>query len=278
MRVKTNKKEGAISWKMGISPNKLLGQNFLTDRGVLKKIIEAADLSPADMVLEVGPGTGILTKELALKAKRVIAIEKDPKMVEVLREELKTFCNIELIQGDILKTLKTDRLKIKDYKVVANIPYYLTANLIRNLLESKRPPKEMVLMLQKEVAQRICAKPPDMNLLAVSAQFYATAKIIKYVSKKSFWPVPKVDSAIIKIFPQTSADRKKINAEKFFKIVKAGFSQPRKQLLNNLSKGLKIEKEKITEWLLKNKISPAQRAETLTIEDWTNLCNSFPLL
>ena len=278
-----------------IRPNKLLGQNFLTDKSVLKKIIETADLSPTDTVLEIGPGTGILTKELAQKAKRVIAVEKDPKMVEILREESKGFGNIEIIQGDILKKIKNNELEIKGYKVVANIPYYLTTNLIRNLLENKNPPKEMVLMLQKEVAERICANPPDMNLLAVAVQFYATAKIIKYVSKKSFWPVPKVDSAIIKITPliyadsrPIRADRKRIDTDKFFRIVKAGFSQPRKQLLNNLSrlnflsknysgqaKSLKNNKEIIKKWLSRNKINPSQRAETLGIKDWLNLCNNF---
>jgi len=250
-----------------IRPNKLLGQNFLTDKSVLKKIIETADLSPTDTVLEIGPGTGILTKELAQKAKRVIAVEKDPKMVEILREESKGFGNIEIIQGDILKKIKNNELEIKGYKVVANIPYYLTTNLIRNLLENKNPPKEMVLMLQ----------------------------IIKYVSKKSFWPVPKVDSAIIKITPliyadsrPIRADRKRIDTDKFFRIVKAGFSQPRKQLLNNLSrlnflsknysgqaKSLKNNKEIIKKWLSRNKINPSQRAETLGIKDWLNLCNNF---
>ena len=278
-----------------IKPNKLLGQNFLTDKSVLKKIIETADLSPTDTVLEIGPGTGILTKELAQVVKRVIAVEKDPKMVKILQQELAGLDNVKIIEGDI-RNFEFANLQIsKDYKVVANIPYYLTATIIRKFLEIERPPEFMVLMLQKEVAERICAKPPNMSLLAVSVQFYATAKIVKYISKKSFWPVPKVDSTIIKIVPLIyadskliRADRKKIDTDKFFKIAKAGFSQPRKQLLNNLSrlnfpsknyggqgKLLKKNKEKIKEWLSKNKINPSQRAETLEIKDWMSLCNNF---
>lgn len=266
-----------------IRPNKLLGQNFLTDKSVLKKIIETADLSPTDTVLEIGPGTGILTKELAQGVRKVIAVEKDPKMVQILKEELKVLDNIDIVQGDILKIdnwklIENWGLEIGNYKIVANLPYYISSPVIRKFLEIDNPPEFLVLMLQKEVAKRICVKPPDMNLLAVSVQFYATVKIIKYVSKKSFWPVPKVDSAIIKITPLICADRKNINTDIFFKIVKAGFSQPRKQLLNNLSHSLKINKVNVNNWLLKNKINANRRAETLEIKDWINLCNNFSLL
>jgi len=259
-----------------VKPNKLLGQNFLTDKSALKKIIEAAKLSPNDNVLEVGPGTGILTKELAQKSKKVVAVEKDPKMVKILNDLL-MHCNvknIKIVQGDILKLISNLQIPISNYKVVANIPYYLTSNLIRKLLESKNPPQEMILTIQKEVAERICSKPPGMSLLAVSVQFYAKAEIVGYISKKCFWPVPKVDSAIIKIRPLINIDKNLIDVNLFFKIVKAGFSQPRKQLLNNL-KSLKLEKEQIKSWLLKNKIEQIRRAETLEIKDWINLCKTF---
>lgn len=273
--------------KTQIRPNKLLGQNFLMDKIALKKIIEAADLSKNDIVLEIGPGTGILTKELAQKVKKLIAVEKDPKMIEILREKFREDKNVEIIQGDILciinpklqapnyKQIPNTKLKLpKKYKVVANIPYYLTSNLIRKFLEIENSPKKMVLTIQKEVAERICAEPPKMSLLAVSVQFYAKPEIVGYVSKKSFWPVPKVYSAIIKIEPRIEADKKQTYTDKFFKIVKAGFSQPRKQLLNNL-KLLKLNKEEITNWLLKNRIDYSQRAETLTMQDWINLYNTF---
>ncbi len=264
-------------------PSKGLGQNFLIDKAILNKIILAADIESSDTILEVGPGVGTLTQELAEMAGEVIAVEKDKTMVEILQETLKDFSaqggsasggkNIEIIQGDILTT----ELQLpKNYKLVANIPYYLTSPLIRKFLECDNPPSEMILMLQKEVAQRICANPGDMSLLAVSVQFYADAKIISYVSKNCFWPAPKIDSAIIKIIPHKKYD---VSTDLFFEVVKAGFSQPRKQLANNLlalsrvegSKTLEISKEKVTEWLEKNGIKPIQRAETLTIQDWVNL-------
>jgi len=261
--------------KYEISPSKRLGQNFLVNEGVLRKIIETANLKKEDVILEVGPGIGNLTLELAKRVKKVIAVEKDPKMVEILNEIFKKQENIKIVQKDILRFRISD-LGFRIFKVVANIPYYLTSSLIRKFLENTEVrPLEMILMVQKEVAQRICAKPPEMTILAVSVQFYSKPKIISYVSKKSFWPSPKVDSAILRIAPLINADRRLINADLFFKIVKAGFSQPRKQLVNNLSKGLKMEKEKIKNWLLKNGIKPEQRAETLKIEDWLNLTKSL---
>jgi len=262
-------------------PLKRLGQNFLIDKNVLQKIINAADLNKNDIVLEIGPGIGALTQELAKNTKKVIAIEKDKKMIEILKETLKDYKNAEVIYGDVLKILelenylKITKLKIKNYKVVANIPYYLTSPLIRKFLESKNPPQEIILMVQKEVAQRICSKPPDMNLLAVSVQFYAEPKIMNYVSKNCFWPAPKVDSAIIKIVPG-----RRTSQELFFKVVRAGFSQPRKQLVNNLTtlkslNGVKLDKYKVADWLLKNNTNPNQRAETLSVSDWINLTQNF---
>jgi 16S rRNA (adenine1518-N6/adenine1519-N6)-dimethyltransferase len=269
-------------------PSKGLGQNFLIDKNILNKIITASDLKATDVILEVGPGLGTLTQELSKKAKRVIAVEKDKTMIEILKETLFDFKNTQIVQGDILKIENWDliencKLKIENYKVIANIPYYLTSPLIRKFLESENPPEEIVLMLQKEVAQRICSKPPDMSLLAVSVQFYADAKIISNVSKNCFWPAPKIDSAIIKITPRGQTSRPTgglTSTDLFFKIVKAGFSQPRKQLVNNLAglkdlNGVKLTKDKISEWLLENNLSSNQRAETLSISDWINLTNNF---
>jgi 16S rRNA (adenine1518-N6/adenine1519-N6)-dimethyltransferase len=274
----TKKEIKNLLQKYHLRPSRRLGQNFLIDEKVLRKIIEAAELSKNDIVLEVGPGIGNLTTELAKRVKKVITIEKDKKMVEILRETLKNFTNIEIIEGDILK-INLKPYTSKPYKVVANIPYYLTSPLIRKFLEcNEERPRYMILMVQKEVAQRIVARPPDMSILAVSVQFYAKPEIISLVSKKSFWPQPKVDSAIIKIKPLINTDKKLINADLFFKIVKAGFSQPRKQLINNFSKGLKFDKKKVEVWFWKNKIQPTQRAETLNLEDWINLTKSFIIL
>ncbi len=286
-----------------IRPSKRLGQNFLIDKIVLNKIVKAADIKLTDVVLEIGPGTGVLTQELAKKAKNIIAVEKDAKMCEILKETLRDYENAEIINADILKIenqpygesasrpeklIENCKLKIENYKLVANLPYYITSPVIRKFLEIKNLPKLMVLMTQKEVAQRICAKPPRMNLLAVSVQFYAKPEIIDYVSKQCFCPQPKVDSAIIRI---SEIKKPRTNTGLFFKIVKAGFSQPRKKLVNNLlaldlTNGLKLKKrdskkilpqnkEKIKAWLISNKISPNQRAEGLTISNWTNLINTF---
>lgn len=306
--------------KIFAAPLKRLGQNFLISKGVLEKIIQAAGLNKEEVVLEIGPGLSTLTQELARRAKKVIAVEKDRKFVEILKETLKDYKNVQIIEGDILKfdisnwvppfkkggvggilpnkdkstpALLYKRRGLK-YKLVANLPYNIASAVIRKFLEAENKPKEMLLMVQKEVAQRICASPPNMSLLAVSVQFYAQPKIIDYVSKGSFWPPPKVDSAILKItshpkqsrFPLSERgikgdlEKNKIHPtpplqkegiENFFKVVKAGFSSPRKQLLGNLTKRLKIERNIIEKALKKVKISPAQRAETLSIDDWIRI-------
>ena len=270
MNLRTVKK---LLKKYGIYPLKRLGQNFLIDKNVFQKIIKAASLSKNDVVLEIGSGIGNLTLQLAEKVKKVVAIEKDKRMCEILKEVLRNLDikNVEVINKDILK-INTRYVK---YKLVANLPYYITSPIIRKFLEMKNQPREMVLMVQKEVAKRICAKPPKMSILAVSVQFYAKPEIISFVSKKSFWPQPKVDSAIIKITPSRLTSTTNFNPLLFFKIVKAGFSHPRKQLINNFSKKLKINKEKIKTWLLRNKIKPTQRAETLTLKEWLNLTKTY---
>jgi len=260
--------------KYQLRPSKGLGQNFLIDKKVLGKIIEAAELKPEDTVLEIGPGIGTLTRELAKKIKIVIAVEKDKRMVEILKETLKDFKNVEVVKADIRNwkaTLRGASRKTENYKVVGNLPFYLTAPVIRQFLElPKSRPREMVLVVQKEVGQRICAKPPRMNLLAVSVQFYSRPEVVYFVSKKSFWPQPEVDAAILKI-QILKTKFQNINKDLFFKIVKSGFSQPRKQLINNLSKGLDTDKIKTKAWLRENNIQPSQRAETLTVKEWIKL-------
>ena len=265
------------------TPKERLGQNFLLEKRVAVKMLRAAELSQKDTVLEIGPGIGTLTQELAKNAGRVVAIEKDPAMVEILQDTVVKECpNVKVLLGDVLK-IKSQSLNTKyqilntKYKVVANLPYYITSPVMRLFLETVEvKPQHMVFMVQKEVAQRICAKPPDMNLLAVSVQFFAEPKIVSFVRKGAFWPRPKVDSAILRIAPLINADTKLINTDVFFKIVKAGFKQPRKQLGNNLAQGLKLSKEKIETWLSKTGIQPTQRAETLSLEDWVALAKSLP--
>jgi len=271
-----------LSSKMGVKqliqrhnvyPSIKLGQNFLIDRSVIRKFLKAADLASGDLVLEIGPGIGNLTREIAKKVRKVIAIEKDPKLIRILNEELR-IKNVEVIEGDVLKILHSTFHIPRPFKVVANLPFYLTSPVIRQFLERWNVrPSTMTLIVQKEVAQRICSRPPKMNFLAVLVQFYGEPKIISYISKRSFWPQPKVDTAILRI-TQIRTDEK-TDSHRFFKIVSAGFSQPRKQLVNNLARKLKLDKKEIAIWLEKNKIQPAQRAETLSIKDWIALTESY---
>ena len=259
--------------KYNIKPSKRLGQNFLINENVLGKIIESAELSKNDTILEIGPGLGILTIELAKKVKRVTAIEKDKRFCDILKENLKDYKNVEIINADILNT----RYKIQNtkYKIVANIPYYLTSPLIRKFLEAENKPSLMILMVQKEVAQRICAKPPKMSLLSVAVQFYAEPEIITYVSKKSFYPQPKVDSAILRIEPLMSTNLNANERKYFFELVKAGFSSKRKYLINNLSREFKIQNSKFK--ILFEQVGLAQkcRAENLSINDWIKVFHSL---
>jgi 16S rRNA (adenine1518-N6/adenine1519-N6)-dimethyltransferase len=265
-----------------LRPKKWLGQNFLIDKRVLKKITEAADLKPSDVVLEIGPGIGTMTIELAKRVKKVVAVEKDSRMAGILHGLLKC-CNVEnvkIVNADILRLSTKYKIQNTKYKVVANLPYCIASPTIRKFLEAPHQPELMVLMVQKEVGQRICAKPPRMNMLAVSVQFYAEPEIISYIPKTSFWPQPKVNAAIVKITPHKAAPHQCLQhdaglREQFFEFVRSGFSQPRKQILNNLSNGLKLDKEKIKSWLSENNIRPAQRAETLSVEDWIKISQSF---
>jgi len=257
---------------MELKPKKSLGQNFLKDEKVLERIIQSADLESDDFVIEVGPGEGVLTEKLTEKAANVLAIEIDQNLVPKLKEKFKENEKIEIINDDILKINLEELTRDKKYKVVANIPYYITSKIIRLFLESENPPTEMILMTQKEVAERIVAKPGKMSLLAVSVQYYATAKIIFEVSRNSFFPVPEVDSAVIKISDIKNDGE---DSKKFFQVVKAGFSAKRKTLINNLSNGLHLEKDFVEEKIKTVPLSKTVRAQELSISDWKKLSNLF---
>lgn len=261
---------------MKIVSKKSLGQNFLINPRILDKIIAAGEITKDDIVLEVGPGTGNLTKKLAERAKRVIAVEKDHRLIYQLKEKFSAYggpaagwknTNVEIAEGDILK-VDSKQLTVNsgNYKIVGNIPYYITSRFLKTVFEEWPRPKLVVLTIQKEVAQRIMARPPKMNLLAVSVQFFAEPKIIDYVSKENFRPKPKVDSAIIKLTPRPKSYI--LNSKFFFRIARAGFSQKRKMLIGNLSKKLKLKKDIILEIFEKSKINPKTRAENLDIRDW----------
>lgn len=242
-----------------LKPKKSLGQNFLINAGILEKIISAAELNKNDTVLEIGPGTGNLTKLLSEKAGQVIAIEKDSRLIEELQEKFKN-TNVEIIEGDVLRLDIDELFRITNYKVIGNIPYYITSHLLKTIFEKWPKPKLIVLTVQKEVAQRIIAKPPDMNLLALSIQLYSEPKIIGYISKGSFRPIPKVDSAIIILEPKTSI-LKPEQKERFFKLIRTAFAGKRKQLQNTLPD---INFESLG-------INPKSRPEELNVSDWLKM-------
>ncbi len=256
-----------------IKPKDYLGQNFLVDEIALADIVEAAELKKTDTVLEVGPGLGVLTQQLAQRAGNVIAIEKDRTMLDILDLNLKECKNVKVYNQDVLRFNVGREIKTP-YKVVANIPYYLTSHLFQFFLELENKPELMVFLVQKEVGERVTAKLGDMSLLAVSVQLYSSPEIIAHVDKRSFWPSPKVDSVVLKITPHDKynvADKKA-----FFRIVKIGFSSKRKQLHNNLANGLKLDAKTVSEWLQKNGIDPKSRAEDLSVEDWIKLYKTEP--
>ena len=250
-----------------------LAQHFLVDGGVVKKILDAAELSPTDAVIEVGPGLGVLTEELVKAAGRVIAIELDQKLAAILQARIGTR-NLAVVNEDVLKTDPSQLLKpygISEYKVVANLPYYITAPVIRHFLEASLKPRLMVLMVQREVAKQITAAPGDMSLLSVSVQFYGSPRIAAKVPARSFYPAPDVDSAVLRIDvhgrPRVAVD----DIDAFFRLVKAGFSANRKQIINSLSHGLGCAKSEVGILLEKAGIEPQRRAETLSMEEWGSL-------
>ena len=251
---------------------KSLGQNFLINPGVVQKIIGAAELKEDDTIVEVGPGTGILTKEL-IKSRRVIAIEKDRRAVEGLRADLP---NVQIVEDDVLdfKPEEFD-LRAGEYKIVANLPYYITSHFIRTVFENWPRPSLLVLMVQKEVAQRIMATPPDMNLLALSVQYFSKPEIIMNVSAGSFRPIPSVDSAVIKLVPQEKLPLLDTQREKLFLTWKAVFAGKRKQLINTAPAALGLDKDQVSNLLTKFSINPTTRPENLSLQDWIALINSL---
>jgi 16S rRNA (adenine1518-N6/adenine1519-N6)-dimethyltransferase len=259
-------------------PNKAFGQNFLVDRSVLQHIIGAAEINAGDQVLELGAGTGVLTRELAKHARRVVAVELERDMLSLLAETTRHFANVELVERNMLYVDPAEVFGSEAYKLVANLPYYITAPTFRHFLESTNPPRLLVVMVQYEVAQRIVAEPGDLSLLGVSVQFYGKPKIITHVPARAFYPAPKVDSAILRIdlkdeVPLTSNQR-----DSFFRLVQAGFSERRKQLHNSLAHGLHRKDAVVQAWLSAASIDPARRAETLSIEEWLQLWHKMEKL
>jgi 16S rRNA (adenine1518-N6/adenine1519-N6)-dimethyltransferase len=257
-----------------IQPKKSLGQNFMHDPNSLEKIINTAELMPEDTVIEIGPGTGELTAHLARMARHVMAIEVDERLEPLLEDRFAETKNVYFVFQDILKTDVLGLVGASDFVVVANVPYYITTAILQHLLEQYRRPKRIVMTMQYEVAQRIIAKPGDMTLLAVSVQFYGDPSIASKLNPAVFWPRPGISSAILRIdtFAEPRVDVP--SEEAFFRVVKAGFSQKRKQLRNSLSGGLRIKSAQAGELLDAAGIDASRRAETLTLEEWATLTHS----
>lgn len=257
--------------KHGMRPNKSFGQNFLIDRSVLMRMVEAAEITPEDTVLEVGAGTGVLTRELAKRAGRVVAVELERDMLKLLAETTEKYHNIELIASSLLFLNPVDIFGQQPYKLVANLPYYITAPTFQHFLESENPPQVLVVMVQYEVAQRIVARPGQLSILGVSVQFYGKPQIVAKVSARSFYPAPNVDSAILRIDLSPQATLTHEERDRFFKVVHAGFSERRKQLHNSLTHGLHYKNEIVRDLLTTSGINVERRAETVTIEEWLRL-------
>ncbi|MDO5040889.1 MAG: 16S rRNA (adenine(1518)-N(6)/adenine(1519)-N(6))-dimethyltransferase RsmA [Peptoniphilus sp.] len=266
--------------KYGFRFTKSLGQNFLIDGNIVRNIADAAEVSEDDYVLEIGPGIGTLTEELALRAKKVVAVEIDHSLKEILKESL-PYENVHIEFADFLKLdlekLVEEEFGDKPFKVVANLPYYITTPIVEKFVESNLNIDSITIMMQKEVADRFSAQPStkDYGTLSVFIQFYSDVSYKFSVSKNNFMPKPNVDSAVIKL--KFKKDLPQINREKFFKIVKASFSKRRKTILNALSSyGLNIEKSAILKALEISNISPSRRGETLSIEEFIVLSINFP--
>jgi 16S rRNA (adenine1518-N6/adenine1519-N6)-dimethyltransferase len=256
-----------------------LGQHFLNNPEIIEKIIKSSNLDNNDVILEVGPGEGVLTSVLSENAKKVIAIEIDYKLIAPLKQRFKNKENIKIVHSDILKINLPELLEdndITNYKLIANIPYYITSKILRIFLESEYSPKEIVLMVQKEVAERIVSKPGKMSKLSVSIQYYGEAEYLFTVTKDNFNPPPEVDSAVIRIKTKERKNKQTTEDDKeFFKIVRAGFCARRKTLINNLSNSLHLDKKIVAEKLKTVGILPTARAQELSIEKWKEISTLF---
>lgn len=276
----------ALLRRWGLRPDKRLGQNFLADEAALQQVVEAAEIGEEDSVLEIGPGLGSLTRHLARRARQVVAVELDAKLIPPLRQVLQTYPNVHIVQGDILALDPAALMSSSGslpapasatgsgYLVVANIPYYITSAVIRHLLESTLKPRRLALTVQREVAARITAGPGEMSLLALSVQVYGQPGIVARIPAGAFYPPPQVDSAVVRVdlYPEPLIPHPLLAL--FFKLAKAAFSQKRKTLRNALSAGLSQSPAQVEVWLRSAGIDPMRRAETVSIPEWRALAEN----
>ncbi len=275
-----------------LKPRRSLGQNFLVDPAAPGRIVSGAEVSSQDVVLEVGAGVGTLTAALAERAGQVLAVETDPQLVTVLQEELGERDNVRIIHGDILALDPAALLDLpspsrvplwgpllEHYLVVANLPYYITAAVIRHLFEASVRPQRAIFTVQYEVAQRMAAQPDEMSLLAVSVQFYGVPRILFRLKRGAFYPAPAVDSAVVRIDLHSTPPVETEDVEGFFRIVRAGFAQRRKQLKNTLGAGMQLDPNAVAGALSAAGIDPSRRAETLSLGEWGRVMRALaPLM
>jgi len=272
--------------RFDLRARKGLGQHFLIDEGVLNTVTSAAELASTDVVMEIGPGLGMLTEELAEKAGWVITIELDSKLAAVLRQTLASYNNVTIVNRDVLRlspqaVLQEQKKRFPQaidssgYKVVANLPYYITSPVLRHFLEASLKPRIMVVMVQKEVAEAIVAEPGDMSVLSISVQFYGRPEIIHHVPASCFYPAPEVDSAILRVTLYNKPAVDVADEAGFFGLVRAGFATPRKQICNSLTQGLGWTKAEVSSLLMEAEIEPQRRAEMLSLDEWAHLWQVF---
>jgi len=259
----------------GLKPKKGLGQNFLIDDTYLQRIVETANVTASDEVLEIGAGIGSLTRHLAGAAGQITAVEIDNQLFPILKKVLKSFDNVRLIEGDIMEIESRELTSQAVFKVVANIPYYLTSNLIRHLLEAPFKPAVIALTIQKEVAERVCAEPGKMSLLSLGVQIYGKPRIAFLIPAKAFYPIPKVDSALLLVDLYDQPVISVESLDSFFKLAKAAFMQKRKKLHNALAGAPGLGNQKAVELLYRSGIDPDRRAQTLALQEWYLLTEEY---
>ncbi len=258
-----------------ITPKKSLGQNFLHDPNALEKIVDLAELPAGATVLEIGAGTGNLTRVLARRASRVVAVETDDRLLPLLEREFADQPHVRIVHADILNVNVRDLVGDVPYFVVANLPYYITSAILRQLLENRPKPQRLVITVQREVGDRLVAAPGDLSLLGVSVQYYGHPQIVMRLNPAAFWPRPDVESAVARIDVYDRPPVEVPDDETFFRVVRAGFGQKRKQLRNSLSAGLGLDKARVDAVLDSVNIDSSRRAETLSLEEWAAMAQVF---
>lgn len=269
-----------IKERYGFQLSRSLGQNFLTDKHIIDSIIEATDITDSDLVIEIGPGIGVITAEAAAKAKKVIAIEIDKNLIPILKDTLAEFDNVEVINADVLKTdinALIEKEGFKTAKIIGNLPYYITTPIIMALLEGGVHAESITVMMQKEVAERIQAQPGGKTCGAITAavNYYCTVEEVAFVPRTVFVPAPKVDSAVLRFDLRKEKEVELLDEKLFFRCIKAGFGQRRKTLLNSLGSACTLTKPEIRECLEHAGVEPQRRAETLTIAEFAAIANSI---